>query len=610
MGCGASNRKQNDLDKELFKEAFAHEMRYVKGLKIDDENKTNNYKMIGFNPLFKEELNENATESESVKPWLSNIVPPTTDLIENKNEPPYDLKIEHVFGYRVYDVRENLFYIDDHTIIYMTGAMAVIYDIIQHSQTIFGGNNCNNRELCHTDDIVSLVYYSGDISMVATGQRGIKPMILVWSPLDPTVVYAKFEQSKNSKEVTALDFNRTGEYLVSIGKDDQHSFYVFDVANNYLVWTDTTDKNVKFSVAYNPLGDEICIVGLSSIYFCYMKRKIKKNVWIAKDKSSNHPVTFTSVKYTSVGRCVVAGSDGFIYIFNNSTKIAEIKVSNSVLQAMNYSIHGTNELLYVSDSMKFVHCIDLIRHKVVSKFQTNANVKAMDALEGSSDLLLGLRTGEIMIKNLSNNHETLITRSHFEGIIGGLEYIQPGYILTTGEDNLIILWNLTTKIIEATAFINEKVIPIKTQIDLEEEEHLVTEFPPHQCSKVVTYNPSSKHVAIGINNGTISIREGLKKLNIRAIQQDITISNVAINVLKYSPNYKYLIAGGGTQDLVVLDAFYEYNKLITFTDHTSPIVNLDWDVTNDYLQCITEKNDYIFYSIRYKKIIGGNISLK
>jgi WD40 repeat protein len=607
MGCGASNRKQGELDKELFKEAYAHEMRDIKGLKIDDENSVKNYKMLGFNPLFKEELNENATESESVKPWLSNIVPPTTDLTENKNEPPYDLKIEHVFGYRIYDTRENLFYIDDHTIIYMTGAMAVIHDTIQHSQVIFGGNNCDDPSLCHTDDIISLSYYPGDISMVATGQRGIKPCILVWSPLDPTVVYAKFEQSKNSKEVTALDFNKTGEYLASIGKDDNHSFYVFDIANNSLLWTDTTDKNVKFSIAYNPLGDEICIVGLSSIYFCYIKRKMKKNVWTIGGGTNRSPVTFTSVKYTSVGRCAVAGSDGTVYLFENSQKTAEFKVSKTVLQAMNYSIDGENEKLYVSDSSKFVHCIDLGRHKVISKFQTKSNVKAMDALEGSHDLLLGLRTGEIIIRNMLNNTETIITKSHFEGIIGGLDYIQPGYILTTGEDNLIILWNMTTKLIEATAFINEKAISNKTSsVDLEEEEVLLTEFPPHQCSKVVTYNPSSKHVAIGINNGTISIRENLKKLDTRYLPQDIKISKDPICAMEFSPNYKYLVAGGGPGELVVLDAFYDYNKLFTLADHSSPVVALDWDTTNEFIQCITEKNDYIFYSMKHKKIIGGN----
>jgi WD40 repeat protein len=604
MGCGASNRKQGELDKELYKEAYGHELRDIKGLKIDDENVINNYKMVGVNPLFQEELNEHATESESVKPWLANIVPPTTDLIENKGEVAYELKIEHVFGFRIHDVRENLFYIDDHNIIYATGAMAVIYNTIQHSQTIFGGNDCDNPELCHNDDIVSLATYSGDISMVATGQRGLKPCILVWSPLDPSVVYAKFEQSKNSKEVTAIDFNLTGEYLVSIGKDDQHSFYVFDIANNSLLWTEVTDKNVKFSVAYNPLGDEICIVGLSSIFFCYIKRKYKKNVWVPKETSNKVPVSFTSVKYTSVGKCLIAGSDGFIYIFENSTKIAAIKVSKAVIHAMNYSTEGTEEKLYVADGAKFVHCIDLVREKVIGKFKTAANVKALDAREGSNDLLIGLRTGEIIIKNLINNQETIVTRSHYEGKIGGLEFIQPGYILTSGEDNLIILWNLTTKLIEATSFINIKAKK-QGNVDIEEEEVLVTEFPADQCSKCITYNPSSKHIAVGINNGNISIRESLKKLDNRYIQQDIQISKEPISVLKFSPNYKYLIAGGETRDLVILDAFFDYNKLFALSEHTSPVYELDWDNTSEFIQCITEKNDYIFYSIKNKKLITG-----
>jgi microtubule-associated protein-like 6 len=605
MGCGAANRKKpGELDKELYKEAYGHEMRDIKGLKIDEDNTIQNYKLLGLNILFKEELNDHATESESVKPWLANIVPPTFDLTEHKGEPPYDLRIEHVFGFRTFDVRENISYIDDHTIVYTTGAMAVIYNLIQHSQEIFGGANCESPQLCHNDDIVSLAYYQGDISMVATGQRGIKPCILVWSPLDPSVVYAKFEQNKNSKEVTSLAFNATGEYIVSIGKDDQNSFYVFDIANNSLLWSDITDKNIKFSCAYNPLGDEICIVGLNSIFFCYIKRKIKKNVWVPKD--SRTLVTFTSVKYTTVGRCCISGSDGAVYIFENSAEVAKIKVSNSVLQAMNFSSHNDDNKLFVSDSSKFVYVIDLYRDKLMSKFKTLSNVKAMDAREGSSDLLLGLRTGEIIVRNLNNNQETLISRSHFEGKIGGLEYIQPGYILTSGEDNLLMLWNITTKLVDCVAFINEKAQANAKQstVDIEDEEVLVTEFPAHQCSKVVSYNPSSKHVAIGINNGMVSIRENLKKLGNRYMPDILIRKDNPITVLRFSPNYKYLIASAGTE-LVILDAFFDYNKLFSLTGHDSPICELDWEQNGDYVQCITEKNEYLFYSIKDHKMVDG-----
>ena len=55
--------------------------------------------------------------------------------------------------------------------------------------------------------------------MVATGQRGLKPKILVWSPIDTEVMFAEFTQPKGSKEVSRLEYGKNAQYLVSFGRD-------------------------------------------------------------------------------------------------------------------------------------------------------------------------------------------------------------------------------------------------------------------------------------------------------------------------------------------------------------------------------------------------------
>ena len=49
--------------------------------------------------------------------------------------------------------------------------------------------------------ITAIDFLNNEVGMVATGQCGLVPKILVWSPVDTEVVYARFEQPRESKEV-------------------------------------------------------------------------------------------------------------------------------------------------------------------------------------------------------------------------------------------------------------------------------------------------------------------------------------------------------------------------------------------------------------------------
>jgi len=65
-------------------------------------------------------------------------------------------------------------------------------------------------------------------------------------------------------------------------------------------------------------------------------------------------------------------------------------------------------------------------------------------------LLIGLRNGSIMeFKNIleagaENNGKTLM-QSHFDGEVWGLTLVGDKHVLTCGDDNRIMLFNLETK---------------------------------------------------------------------------------------------------------------------------------------------------------------------
>ena len=69
----------------------------------------------------------------AVKPFLGtvkNSVP--TDFEESKkdlNEPNADLNLEFVHGYRCFDTRNNIYYIDEDNILFHSAAVGIVMNI-------------------------------------------------------------------------------------------------------------------------------------------------------------------------------------------------------------------------------------------------------------------------------------------------------------------------------------------------------------------------------------------------------------------------------------------------------------------------------------------------
>ena len=64
-------------------------------------------------PHFYEEKMESGREKAAVRPWLANILPPEHEIVENTELPKYSLKIDHVFGFRNDDTRQNVFFLSE-----------------------------------------------------------------------------------------------------------------------------------------------------------------------------------------------------------------------------------------------------------------------------------------------------------------------------------------------------------------------------------------------------------------------------------------------------------------------------------------------------------------
>lgn len=68
-----------------------------------------------------------------------------------------------------------------------------------------------------------------DKSLVATGQTGSKPSVMVWNPENAESIEQKIELSNGSRGVTALAFSgQKGRLLTVVAMDDPHTVMVYD----------------------------------------------------------------------------------------------------------------------------------------------------------------------------------------------------------------------------------------------------------------------------------------------------------------------------------------------------------------------------------------------
>ena len=203
MGTGSSMTKI-DITNEFYLEAFQTQFLKADGLDLEKEELQTSKTLKKVDKIiFEEEIIEHADESGPVKPWLENVIAPNIAIEENISYPNYNLKIEHVYGFKTENSRKNIFFYKPDQIIYSVSSICIIQNLDDNTQRLFGGFPLKEQKECHDNIITAIDFLNNEVGMVATGQCGLVPKILVWSPVDTEVVYARFEQPRESKEVSA-----------------------------------------------------------------------------------------------------------------------------------------------------------------------------------------------------------------------------------------------------------------------------------------------------------------------------------------------------------------------------------------------------------------------
>jgi WD40 repeat protein len=521
---------------------------------------------------------EKDLEWMATKPWLGAIVPPTNPPHLDKSAPTQTLTIEHVFGYRAIDSRNNIFYTDkSNEIVYMTAALGIVLNTDTNTQRFFGGGD-KSKLKGHDDDVTALAIHPKR-KYVATGQVGKDPLICVWAAQDCSLL-AKFKLGKDTRAVKCLGFSKNGKYLAAVGDDNDHTVAVWDWEEGHKIASIPSGAEAILDLNFSSTNDNVfATVGKRGVSFWTISGS---SLTCKKGIFGTHKMTdMYCCEWLSNGNCITGALNGYVYVWSGNSCTKTIKAHTGLISTISAIPGGV-----VTGGKDNVLIIFTEEFKEIRRVKVSACPKALDQ-NGDGSFVVGLRDGTI-VEFVNGTQPRVVMSSHSDGETWGLTICpNTGYVITTSDDNKIMVWDPKNRKCINTGTINEVAGPKPRTMGAS----TLSIYPPNQSARSVAINPRTGHVAIGINNGELSIRKSIKDLNDVVAQKHD--AKEWIEAIHYSPCGEYLAVGSHDNVIYVYDNNYKLKAKCK--KHSSFITSFDWSLDSNFIQSTCGAYELLFF---------------
>ena len=527
--------------------------------------------------MFAEENTGSGDKWGACLPFLGALVEPTNHPPINPAEPTEQYNLEYVYGYRTYDCRQNLYFAaGGNRIIYCVAALGISMDINTNTQLFFGGGTLSKNIKAatdqHDDDIICLAI-SPDRKLVATGQVGPNPKLFIWDAETGKLKNPKSKfkiPAKNCRAICCCGWSIDSKYVAFVDKSEKRNVYVIEADTGSLVYSDSFGSSDAFDVNWSqqPGSQIFAVCGAKQIKFYDLAAKT------GKLGTGHGGQTFSCVTFDDKGVCYAGGIDGEIYIFNGNAMTSKKPMCKGLIHSINW-VNGkllcgcADRSLYVNDT----------------KIGLPSIPRAIDA--NGDKILVGCRDGTILLVT-GGKVEKEYMKSHHDGEIWGLEVLENGDVLTSGDDNKVMVWSSKEKKNKAVGVITDKE-PQRIKYGASS----MTSYPDNQCSRAICYNPKTKEVAFASNFGEVHIRD-LDKLSID--KKMMKACERWIEFMAYSPDGNFLAVGTHNSTIVIYTTD-SYTQKGILKGNSSSITSLDWSKNSKYLRTNSESYELLFYTI-------------
>ena len=280
-----------------------------------------------------------------------------------------------------------------------------------------------------------------------------------------------------------------------------------------------------------------------------------------------------------------AGDDkGVVHVFKGPARATKFQAHKGMVQAIGFD----DGKLVTGGSDKTVKFFSL-DGKMEKTMPMESTPRAIDMAGGK--MVVGLRNGTVVYGDASGKLDPVLL-SHHDGETWGLEMTPEGMI-TSGDDNKLMVWNATTHKNVGVYEINSKPGE-KVQYGASS----MTSYMDNQCSRALALNTKNQHLAVGTSNGAVQIRamDALSK-----VAFELKDPKRWIECLSYSPDGKYLAVGSHDQSVYLYDVAANYALLAAMKGNTASVTAVDWTDDSKYIR--TNSGDYnlLFFSVDSKK---------
>ncbi|WAR18910.1 EMAL6-like protein [Mya arenaria] len=470
-------------------------------------------------------------------------IPATSGGKRRKTTQVNDLQLEYIYGYRGFDSRNNLHYVND-------GAQSFY--------------------LKHTDDIICLAVnqHPKFKNIAASGQIGNPPSIHIWSTATKETL--SILRGEHSKGVCSVDFSCTGKYVVSVGLE--HSVTVWRWQDGQKLATAKGHNQRIFRAEFRPDSDsQFVTVGVKHVKFWTVAgNQIVGKRGVLTDAGAGTNIkklqTMLSIGFGANNVTYTGAMSGDVYVWKDQILQRLVQKAHSgpvfsmfttlrdgliVTGGKEMPSKDNGPVKLWDQEMKRCRAFPLRDHG--SKADV---VKSVCRIKGK--ILVGTKDNDVIEIGEKNGAAHTLVGGHAEGEVWGLDrHPTLPQVITASFDGTVRIWDIQTKALVAKLSVG--------------------------AARCVSYSPDGEMIAVGLKNGEflVLMANGLKMWGKRRDRAG------AINDI--SPNGKYLAVG--SEDSCV--DFYDISKgpSLQRTGYCkgipSFVIQLDFSADSQYIRVST-----------------------
>uniref|UniRef100_A0A4W4E451 HELP domain-containing protein n=1 Tax=Electrophorus electricus TaxID=8005 RepID=A0A4W4E451_ELEEL len=506
------------------------------------------------------------------RPPVSRAAPLPEKLLKNnitkKKKLVEELALDHVFGYRGFDCRNNLHYLNDGAdIIFHTAAAAVIQNLSAGTQSFY---------LEHTDDILCLTVnqHPKYLNIIATGQIGLAPSIHVWDAMSKQTLSVL--RCSHAKGVGYVNFSATGKLLLSVGVDPEYTITVWRWQEGAKVSSKAGHSDRIFVVEFRPDSDtQFVSVGIKHIKFwtlvgCSLLHK--KGVLGAVEEGRIQ--TMLSVAFGANNLTFTGAINGDVYVWRDHFLVRVVAKAHTGPVFTMYTtlrdgliVTGGKERPTKEGGAVKLWDQEMKRCRA---FQLETGLPVcvcvcmcvcMYTCVQLGKILVGTKDGEIIEVGEKNAASNTLINGHTQGRIWGLAtHPSKDIFISASDDGTIRIWDLTDK-------------------------KLLNKVSLGHPAKCTAFSPNGEMVAIGMGNGEFIVLL-VNSLTVWGKKRD---RSVATQEIRFSPDNRLLAVGSveGAVDFYDLTLGSSLNRIGYAKDILGFVIQLDFSADSKFIAVST-----------------------